>query len=125
MKDKKPVTPNAAGEVLSTREIVDRLHSNAVNLNEDPAYVRALEDVLFYDELHKRNRVPSMKVWVAMRFYEEESVFLGVGATKEAAQKITGMDGKAFWEDRNDGKESTCMNNEHDGYKVFEEPVWQ
>lgn len=45
-----------SGEVLTTREIVNRLHYNATGLMESPDYIRALDDVRFYDELHAPNR---------------------------------------------------------------------
>lgn len=66
-----------------------------------------------------------MKVWVAMRFYQEESVFLGLGADKAAAKTFAPHSKTLDWQDGNDGKESTAMTSEHDGYKVFEEKVWR
>lgn len=47
------------GEVLSTRDIVDRLLINAVGLSEQRDYIRALEDIRYYDDLHYPNRAHS------------------------------------------------------------------
>lgn len=44
-------------EVLSTREIVDRLASSERSKRSpDLSYLQALEDVIFYDEQHRVRR---------------------------------------------------------------------